>query len=63
MQRRSGPQLLSRVPRGGSGSGGVENISGSDEASLASQGGSGQAVPAIDIWGTVGSIPGRPWGQ
>ena len=63
MQRGTREELGPTPEEGGSGSGGVENISGSDEASLASQGGSGQAVPAIDIWGTVGSIPGRPWGQ
>lgn len=64
MQRDGGVgPSSSRVPGGGSGSGRIENISGSEEGSLASQGGSGLAVPGIDIWGTVGSTAGRPWGQ
>ena len=66
MQRDGGVgPSSSRVPRGrrGSGSGRIENISGLEEGSLASQGGSGLAVPGIDIWGTVGSGAGRPWGQ
>ena len=66
MQRDGGvgPSSSSRVPRGEEGGRGAAELrTYRDRRKALWPPREDQDLPGIDIWGTVGSGAGRPWGQ